>query len=77
MKGRTMTYPEDCTLPNEFLEQLAKEGLDGLPEMIRVLVNQAMQLERQKHLKAAPFERSPERRGRANGYKPKSVRSGN
>ena len=70
-----MTYQEDCTLPTEFLEQLASEGLDGLPEMIRVLVNQAMQLERQKHINAAPFERHPERRGRANGYKPKLVKT--
>jgi transposase-like protein len=43
--------------------------------MIRILVNEAMQLERQKHLNAAPFERSPERHGRANGYKPKTVKT--
>ena len=70
-----MTYPDDCTLPNQFLEQLAQEGLEGLPEMVRILVNEAMQLERQKHLKAAPFERSPERRGQANGFKPKTVKT--
>ena len=70
-----MTYPDDCTLPKPFLEQLAHEGLEGLPEMIRILINEAMQLERQKHLKAAPFERSPERRGRSNGYKPKTVKT--
>lgn len=70
-----MTYPDDCTLPEEFLEHLAAQGLDGLPEMIRILVNEAMQLERQKHLNAAPFERNPERRGRANGYKPKTLKT--
>ena len=70
-----MTYPDDCTLPEEFLEQLATQGMDGLPELIRILVNEAMQLERQKHLNAAPFERSPERRGRANGYKPKTLKT--
>ena len=70
-----MTYPDDCTLPEQYLEQLAQEGLEGLPEMVRILVNEATQLERQKHLKAAPFERSPERRGRANGFKPKTVKT--
>jgi transposase-like protein len=75
MKGRTMTYLDDCTLPEQYLEQLAQEGLESLPEMIRILVNEAMQLERQKHLNAAPFERSPERRGQANGYKPKTVKT--
>src|SRR3989304_8477452 len=75
MKGRTMTYPDDCTLPKPFLEQLAQAGLEGLPETLRLLSNEAMQRERQKHLKAAPFERSPERRGQANGYKPKTVKT--
>ena len=70
-----MTYPDNFTVPEQYLEQLAQEGLAGLPEMIRILINEAMQLERQKHLKAAPFERSPERRGQANGYKPKTVKT--
>lgn len=70
-----MTYQEDCTLPEEFLEQLAIEGLDGLPEMIRIVVNEAMKLERQKHLGAGRYERTPERRGLANGYKPKTVKT--
>jgi hypothetical protein len=29
-----MTYQEDCTLPEEFLEQLAIEGLDDFPKMV-------------------------------------------
>jgi putative transposase len=61
------------TLPDEILEPIAEEGLDALPEMIRTIVNAAMQLERQRHLNAAPYERSEQRRGRANGYKPKTV----
>ncbi len=34
-----------------------------------------MQIERQKHLGVGPYERSPERQGRANGFKPKTVRT--
>ena len=30
-----MTYQNDFTLPGEFLEQIATEGFDALPEMIR------------------------------------------
>ena len=70
-----MIYNNDCTLPKEYLEQLTAEGLESLPEMIRVLVNQAMQIEREKHLKAKPYQRSHERLGHANGYKPKTVRT--
>ena len=70
-----MIYKDDCTLPKEYLEQLTTEGLESLPEMIRVLVNEAMQIEREKHLNAKPYERSDERSGHANGYKPKTVRT--
>jgi putative transposase len=70
-----MTYQDDFTLPTELLEQLTEQGLDGLHEMIRVLVNEAMRLERQNHLQARPFERTESRRGYANGYKPKRVKT--
>jgi transposase-like protein len=32
-----------------------------------------MQLERQNHLGVGPYERSPDRRDQANGYKPKTI----
>jgi transposase-like protein len=70
-----MTYQEDFTLPTELLEQIASEGFDILPELIRQVINTAMQLERQKHLGASLYERSPERQGYANGYKPKTVKT--
>ena len=68
-----MTYPTDCTLPDELLEQIAEQGLEVLPELIRTIINTAMQIERQQHLGVGPYERSPERRDRANGFKPKTV----
>jgi putative transposase len=68
-----MTYQSDCTLPAELLAQIANEGLDCLPELMRVLINTAMQMERQQHIGVGPYERSAERKAHANGYKPKSV----
>ena len=68
-----MTYQTDCTLPEELLEQIAEQGLDVLPELIRTVINTAMQIERQSHLRAAPYERIANRQGYANGYKPKTV----
>ena len=70
-----MTYREDFTLPAELLEQVSKQGLDILPELIRIAVNAAMQAERQEYLKAAPYQRTPERETYANGYKPKTVQT--
>jgi transposase-like protein len=45
---------------------------DRLREALEMLVNAAMLLERQRHLRAEPFERTEERNGHANGFKDKS-----
>jgi transposase-like protein len=70
-----MTYQGDFTLPTELLEQIAANGFDKLPELIRVVVNAAMQAERQQYLGAAPYQRTPERQDQANGYKTKTVKT--
>jgi len=70
-----MIYENDCTLPTEYLEQLTEQGLDGLPNLIRVMVNEAMRIERENYLGAKPYERCEERQGHANGYKPKTVKT--
>src|SRR5689334_13504287 len=70
-----MAYDADCTLPEPFLESLSENGLDALPDLLRLLLNAAMLLERQRHLKAEPHERTPERTGYANGFKDKTVRT--
>ena len=70
-----MTYPSNCTLPAELLEQISEQGFDYLPELIRVIVNTAMQAERQQYLGASPYQHSAERTDRANGFKPKTVKT--
>jgi putative transposase len=70
-----MIYKNDCTLPGEYLEQLTEQGLEGLPDLIRVVVNEAMRIERENHLGAKPYERTEGRQGHANGYKPKTVKT--
>jgi transposase-like protein len=57
------------------LEQISSEGLDFLPELMRIVVNAAMQIERQKYLGVGPYERSSERQGYTNGYKLKTVKT--
>lgn len=68
-----MTYQKDSTLSDQLLEQLSAQGIDALPELFRILLNSAMQLERQKFLGAAPHERTEHRTGHANGYKEKTL----
>ena len=68
-----MTYHHHYNLPNELLEQIASEGLDALPELLRIIINTAMLAERQQYLGVGPFQRSPARTDQANGFKPKTV----
>ena len=66
-----MTHQNDYTLTNLLVEK----GLEAVPELLRVLINNAMQAERSKYLQAEEYERSDDRKGHANGYKPKTVKT--
>lgn len=60
---------------SEILELLIDHGFQGMAQAMQVLVNEAMKLERSQVLGAKLYERTAERRGYANGYKPKTVRT--
>lgn len=70
-----MAYREDFSLPEGFLEQICEQGLDGIGDAIRVVVNAAMQAERERHMNAGLYERHAGRVAHANGYKPKTVQT--
>lgn len=59
----------------EVIEQLCDEGFDGITGAVITLLNEAMKLDRTRHIQARPYERSDERQGYSNGYKPKTVNS--
>ena len=66
-----MTHQEDYTVSSE----IAEKGLEAIPELLRILINNVMQVERSKYLQAEEYERTEDRKGHANGYKPKTVRT--
>jgi len=70
-----MTHQEDSNVYSDAVELLAENGFDGMAQAIEILMNEAMKLERSDVLQAAPYQRTDARRGYANGYKPKTVRS--
>jgi len=70
-----MNCQDNFTVPEEILEYLCEKGLDALPQVIRTLINESMIIERNKHMGVQPYERSPERRDRANGFKDKTVKT--
>jgi transposase-like protein len=57
------------------MDVLVEHGFGGLARAVEILMNEAMQVERVAALSAAPYERSPSRRGYANGFKPKRLKT--
>ena len=57
------------------LELLTQEGFEGMAQAMEILVNEAMKIERSDFMKALPYQRSESRRGRANGFKEKLVKT--
>ena len=57
------------------LAALLDQGLDGAGEALRILVDEASRIERSHFLNAQPYERSADRLGSANGFKPKTMKT--
>lgn len=70
-----MTRDDESTPYRSVLQLLTEEGFDGFASALEILLNEAMKLERTAVLQAEPYERTPERRGHANGFKSKTVLS--
>lgn len=70
-----MTHHTDPELLSNVLQLLTEQGHDGFAEGLRLLVNEAMRVERHQVLQALPYERTDARKGYANGYKPKTLAS--
>lgn len=69
--------PQQRTFPEqgfqEVLALLTDHGFEGFASAMQILLNEAMKLEREAVLGAQRYERTPGRRGYANGFKPKTV----
>jgi putative transposase len=70
-----MTHEQEITAVNEAVQLILEEGLDGFGSAVSLLLNEAMKIERSKALGAGPWQRSPERKGYANGYKPRTLKT--
>ena len=68
-----MTTPSHCTLSDALTEQIIEHGLDALPELMQIILNTAMEAERQQFLGAGRYERTSDRRDYANGFKSKTL----
>lgn len=64
---------KDDRIIAELMEQLFETGPEGVAAAFTAMLNLAMRLERERHVGAQAYERTPERRGYANGFKAKRV----
>src|SRR5690606_11304429 len=70
-----MTHQMNSNSFEQVFQSLAEQGFDGMAQAMQLLLNEVMKIERQQALGAAPFERSDVRRGQANVFKPKHVKT--
>ena len=70
-----MTHQDQSNVLHEVVELLTDNGCEGYAQVLELILNQAMLIERSQALGAEPYQRSESRLGHANGFKPKSLTS--
>lgn len=68
-----MAHQLESNVTEVVVQLLCESGLGHVAEAVRILMNQAMLIQRCQALQAQPYERTEERNGYANGFKPKTV----
>lgn len=56
-------------------QQAAQEGDDGMQRLVERVVQEVLETEITRFLQAEPYERTRERRGYRNGYKPRLLKT--
>jgi len=68
-----LTPDSDASLLRSVLKVLNEKGLDGLGSVFESVMNEAMKIERTEYLRVGAYQRSPDRRDHANGFKNKTI----
>jgi putative transposase len=70
-----MTHQEENPVVDHVMTLLIEHGPAAMASAFATIMNLAMQIERQQALKAESHQRTEERQGYANGFKPKTMRT--
>ena len=68
-----MAHQADSSVIETVVQLLCENGLSHMADAMRLMLNEAMRIERSQALEATPYQRTEKRRGYANGFKPKTV----
>ena len=66
-----MTHQEERSAIRDLVDLAMEHGPDAMAAAFATLMNHAMQIEREQVLKAESHQRTADRQGYANGFKPK------
>jgi putative transposase len=70
-----MTHQAHPSVTREVVQVLSDHGFDGMARAMELLINECMKIERQQSLGVGPYQRGEGRRGQANGFKPKRLKT--
>ncbi len=70
-----MTHQPHPSVLRSVVQSLSDEGFDGMAQVMQLLLNECMKIERQQALGVGPYERGEARQGQANGFKPKTIKT--
>ena len=70
-----MTHQAHPSVTRDVVQVLAEHGFDGMAQAMELLLNECLKIERQQALGVGPYQRGEQRRGQANGFKPKTVKT--
>ncbi len=68
-----MTHQPESNVVETVVQLLCESGLSQMAEAVRIMLNEAMRIERSRVIEAEPYQRTEHRKGYANGFKPKTV----
>src|ERR1700723_1907501 len=68
-----VAHQPDSNVVETVVQLRCESGLSQMAEAVRIMLNEAMKIERSQAIEAEPYERNQRRRGYANGFKPKTL----
>jgi putative transposase len=72
-KETEVAHQLESNVVETVVQLLCEAGLSQMAEAVRIILNEAMRIERSQVIEAAPYQRTERRKGYANGYKPKTM----
>src|SRR5436309_7657031 len=70
-----MTHQPHPNVTRQVVQLLSEHGVEGMAQAMELLLNECMKVERQQALGVGPYQRGEARRGQANGFKPKQLKT--